>query len=96
MPFAGEPTLVIFRAVNFLLFQVGWFACALAAARGMSCTGPAIVAVIVVVSLAMSDDRVREVAVPVIEWGIVTPLLLALANWDFVHAPLQAEGFSNK
>ena len=49
--------------INLLLFQVGWLACALSAAQGRSCLGPAVVAVLIVIHLAFASDRGGEVLV---------------------------------
>jgi hypothetical protein len=47
--------------VNFVLFQAGWFACVLGAARGVRWLPPIAVAVVVVVHLAVRRQRGREI-----------------------------------
>ena len=49
------------RFANFLMFYVGWFACVGGAGRGALWAGPATVAVLLLVHLALASNRVREV-----------------------------------
>jgi hypothetical protein len=48
-------------ALNLLLFQAGWFACVLGAAWGYPWAGPAVVGIALLVRLAQSGERRREV-----------------------------------
>jgi len=48
-------------ALNLVLFQTGWFACILGAAGGYSWAGPAVVCIAMLVRLAQSGERRREV-----------------------------------
>lgn len=47
-------------ALNFLVVQIGWFACVLGGARHQPWLGPSIVLVLVAVHLALAKDRARE------------------------------------
>ena len=47
--------------VNIVLFQAGWFASVLGAARGLPWIGPAAVLLVVAVRLACSAEREREI-----------------------------------
>lgn len=46
--------------LNFLLFQIGWFAAVGGAARGSMWMGPVVMGAVVVIHLSMVKDRVRE------------------------------------
>lgn len=46
--------------INFLLFQVGWFACVLGAAKGFPLLGPAAVTVAVVIHLSFAHQPRSE------------------------------------
>ena len=48
-------------ALNLVLFQAGWFACVLGAAWGYPWAGPAVVGIALLVRLAQSVERRREV-----------------------------------
>lgn len=52
-----------YRFINFLCFQVAWFACVLGAAHGLPALGPAVVAVWVTVHLSLSRSRRAELRV---------------------------------
>lgn len=47
--------------INFVAFQIGWFACILGAARGHTFWGPAVVALVVALHLVRSRARVPEI-----------------------------------
>ncbi len=47
--------------INFVAFQIGWFACILGAARGHSLWGPAIVALVLALHLVLSRVRSAEI-----------------------------------
>ncbi|HVE11874.1 MAG TPA: DUF2878 domain-containing protein [Elusimicrobiota bacterium] len=49
-----------YRVVNYALFQAGWFACVWAGAHGRAGVGPAAVAAIALVHLAMIADKKAE------------------------------------
>jgi hypothetical protein len=70
------------RLYNFAAFQAGWFACVLGAARGAAWLGPAAVAAILAVHLALARGRRGE------------PLFLAcsLPLGVGVNTALQASG----
>ena len=51
---------VVKGVLNYIGLQVGWFACALGAARGYPWVGPLVVAVYVVLHLSASPSRRRE------------------------------------
>ena len=48
------------RGLNYVSVQVGWFACALGAARGVGWVGPVVVGVLLTVQLVLNPDRRRE------------------------------------
>lgn len=59
---------------NFLLLQVGWFACVGGAAKGIFWIGPAVVAGLVALHLAMVEDRRRELLL-IVGFGAVGTVL---------------------
>jgi len=68
------------RLVNFVLFQAGWFACVLGAARELFWLGPASAIGVVGVYLALTDDRKRS-AINVVLAAALGPILdAALAH----------------
>jgi hypothetical protein len=52
---------VILKIVNFVAFQVGWFACVLGAAAGRPWLGPVVVAGVVALHLALRRPRGPEI-----------------------------------
>lgn len=46
--------------LNVILFQIGWFACVLGAARGLPWLGPVVVALALGLHLALAHDRFAE------------------------------------
>jgi hypothetical protein len=69
--------------LNFVLFQLGWFACVLFAARGQALWGVAAVLVIVAVHLAFSEKRNVELKllVCVSFIGLLWDSLLVSTGW---------------
>lgn len=47
--------------VNFVLYQVGWFACVLGAARGVPWLGAALAVACAAIHVALARDRARQV-----------------------------------
>ena len=66
-------------AVNFIAFQIGWFACVLGAAYHMPLMGTGIALTIIVLHLASTIDPIAELK-----------LVLAAAGIGFVFDPLLA------
>jgi hypothetical protein len=60
------------RLLNFICFQVGWFACALGAARGWPLLGPLVVGVLLILQLPLVPAPGKQV-------GFV--LVATLAGW---------------
>ena len=48
------------RLLNFAMFYLGWFACVVGAARGHLWLGPAVVAALLLLHLALTSNRERE------------------------------------
>jgi Protein of unknown function (DUF2878) len=67
------------RAFNFAMFYLGWFACVGGAARGQLWLGPVLTCLLVMVHLALSSDRIRELG-----------LILAVGVLGFALDTLQA------
>jgi hypothetical protein len=68
------------RVVNFVLFQAGWFACVLGAARDLFWLGPASAIGVVGLCLALAENRKRS-ATNVVLAAVVGPALdAALAH----------------
>jgi hypothetical protein len=51
------------RIMGYVSFQIGWLSCAMGAARGLPWVGPAVVAVLVALHLALAPERRREVRI---------------------------------
>lgn len=66
------------RLFNFAMFYLGWFGCVVGAARGALWPGPAVVAALLFVHLALTPKRTRE-----------TRLILVLGVFGFVVDTLQ-------
>ncbi|MGD2113695.1 MAG: DUF2878 domain-containing protein [Acidobacteriota bacterium] len=68
--------------VNVLLYQVGWFACVLGAARGVPWTGPAVAAGLVTVHLLLTDRPAAEgrLMLAAVALGVVVDGSLAAAG----------------
>lgn len=69
--------------INFVLFQVAWFACVLGAAQGMPWAGPAVVAAVVAFHLAKAPLPGREIPLLVFAAvvGAIFDSLLVSAGW---------------
>ena len=63
---------ILRKGVNYLGLQIGWFACAIGAARGMPWLGPLVVLVYLILHLAWSEKRARE---------LTFILLVGLLGW---------------
>jgi len=70
-------------ALNFALFQLGWFTCVLGAANGAAWLGPVVVLGIVVIHLALSLRPALELklALSAMALGLVTDSLLLASGW---------------
>ncbi len=70
-------------ALNFVLFQLCWFACVLGGAAGLPLAGPAVVAVAVAVHLLRAPRAQPEIALLLISaaGGAVWDSLLVAAGW---------------
>lgn len=71
------------KLVNFIAFQLGWFACVLGAANGLPWLGVLAVAVIVISHIRMAEHRAHEVQLLVlaIVLGLVFDSLLVSSGW---------------
>ncbi len=71
------------KLVNFIVFQVGWFACVLSAANGLPWVGTLVAGLIVVFHIATTAQRAHEVqllALAVV-LGLVFDSLLVSSGW---------------
>jgi hypothetical protein len=70
-------------ALNFILFQLGWFSCVLGAANGMSWAGPIVVLAIVVIHLVLSLRPAQELrlVLSAMVLGLVMDSLLVASGW---------------
>src|SRR4029079_1492598 len=70
-------------ATNFILYQVGWFACVMGAARGLPWVGVAVAAVVVAWHLARAPRARPEVLLVALTMlaGAVFDTLLARSGW---------------
>ena len=71
------------KLVNFIAFQLGWFACVLSAANGRPWLGVLAVAVIAVSHIRMAEHRVHEAQLLVLAMvlGLVFDSLLVSSGW---------------
>lgn len=69
--------------LNFILFQLGWFACVLSAAAGQPLLGVAVAAVIIVIHLFMAQQKQNEIIllVSAMLTGLVWDSLLVWRGW---------------
>jgi hypothetical protein len=67
------------RLLNFAMFYLGWFACVVGAARGHLWLGPALVAALLLLHLALTSNRERE-----------AELVLVIGLFGFAIDTLQA------
>jgi hypothetical protein len=91
----GDKTMRVI--VNFVGFQIGWFACVLGAAYGKPWVGPLVVLFLFLVHLALSGEKPREVALALAAAVIgfaFDSLLIAAGTFfparDFFPAPLSS------
>ena len=89
--------------VNFVGFQIGWFACVLGAAYGKPWVGPLVVLFLFLVHLALSGEKPREVALALAAAVIgfaFDSLLIAAGTFfparDFFPAPLSLFSASSR
>lgn len=68
---------------NFVLFQIGWFACVLTAAAGKPELGVGVAAVIIAIHLVMAKQKQHEVIliISAMLTGLVWDSLLVWRNW---------------
>ena len=72
--------------LNYALYQAGWFACVLGAARGWPWSGCAIAAALVAIHLLWSVDRPRQVqriVIAVAVGGLVEVIQIAAGTYRF-------------
>lgn len=69
--------------VNFVAFQVGWFACVLGAANALPWLGPVVVAAVVAIHLTMARRPARELRLVLVAMmiGLVVDSLLLATGW---------------
>ena len=76
------------RLLNFPMFYLGWFACVVGAARGHLWLGPAVVAALLLLHLALTSDPEREARLIVMIglFGFAVDTLQASAGlYAFTH-----------
>ncbi len=73
--------------VNFILFQVAWFACVLGGARGIPWIGPAVVAAVAAYHLSRVPDPKSELRLLVLVAGIGAAFDSALAATGWLSYP---------
>ena len=71
------------KLVNFIAFQVGWFACVLSAANGLAWVGVLVAGLIVVFHISTAHQRNHEVQLLVLAMvlGLVFDSLLVSSGW---------------
>jgi hypothetical protein len=81
-------------AANFVLFQLGWFACVLGAARGYAREGSLVALAIVAAQVARAPRPRRELALvaAAVVFGAVFDSLLALSGWLRYDTGVLVEG----
>ena len=78
------------RVLNFAAFYLGWFACVVGTARGLTIMGPVVVAALLLLHLMFSSDRVRELQLIVWVGALgfaIDSSQAALGIFTFVGAP---------
>ena len=81
------------RILNFVLYQVGWFACVLGAAFARPWFGIAIALILVAAHIWLATDRLSQLKILSAAIGIgliVDSVLLALGVYSFPHGILVA------
>ena len=70
-------------AINFLAFQLGWFSCVLAAAKGMPWLGPLVVLAVVLLHLKLVAKPLAELKLigAAMAMGLLTDSLLLSSGW---------------
>lgn len=81
-------------AVNFILFQIGWFACVLGAANGRAQEGALVALAIVAAHVALAARPGREFALvaAAAATGALADSLLAASGWLRYDAGVLVEG----
>lgn len=81
-------------AVNFIAFQIGWFACVLGAARGYALEGALVALAIVAAHIALAARPGRELALAAATatTGAVADSMLAASGWLRYDAGVLIEG----
>jgi hypothetical protein len=82
--------------VNFVAFQLGWFACVLGAANGMAWAGPVVVVAAVVLHLATARRPLGELYLVLAAMlvGLVADSLLLATGWLSYPAGLWLPGLA--
>lgn len=73
------------RVVNFLLFQIGWFACVLSAARGLVWVGPLTVVLLLGIHFLVVRQRRNELLLLLMVGAFGTVLDTAIANFGVIR-----------
>ena len=70
-------------ALNFILFQLGWFSCVLGAANGLFWLGPLVVLAVVMIHLVLALRPAAELylALGAVALGLLTDSLLLATGW---------------
>jgi hypothetical protein len=71
------------QAINFILFQMGWFVCVLGAANNLAWLGPVTVLAIVIIHLVLSlrPSAELKLVLSAMALGAVTDSLLLASGW---------------
>ena len=82
--------------INFIAFQVGWFACVLGAANGMPWLGPIVVTAAVALHLARARRPLQEfwLVCCAMAFGLVADSLLLATGWLSYPAGLWLPGLA--
>ena len=70
-------------ALNFILFQLGWFTCVLGAANNVAWLGPIVVLAVVIIHLVLSLRPATELklVLSAMALGLITDSLLLSSGW---------------
>jgi hypothetical protein len=81
---------------NFVLFQIGWFACVLGAANSMPWTGVVVAALIVTWHLSRSPRPAPELSLilSAVGIGVVFDTLLVQSGWLVYNSPIPSASFA--
>jgi hypothetical protein len=82
--------------INFVAFQVGWFACVLGAANGLPLMGVLVVCLIVALHIRSADQPAHELQLLVLSviLGLVFDSLLVSSGWVRYPSGMLVPGFA--